>query len=134
MKKEPTPRLSAETLESIKNRWDDESTRLGRAPIRLKCEGHVVYPGNILNALVCWYLEQPPADRERIAREGLACYEVAIAGPGSDALSGHSAGRLPPVEMPATPLNLLQGERREEQQPPPQRDGTPVPKRPVRRQ
>ncbi len=63
-------KLQADSLVEIKRgliraseSLTDSGARYNTRPIK---------PGNLLNALVVWFLRQSPADQSRIAREGLA--------------------------------------------------------------
>jgi hypothetical protein len=67
-------RIYADSLTEIKR-------GLARAAERVTDEGeryagHVVKPGNLLNALVVWFLKLPPDEQGRIAREGLASLQA----------------------------------------------------------
>lgn len=73
----------------------------------VKCRGRKLKDGPLLNGLAAWFLALSDEEQERVARDGLARFEVMMGdrtideeedGPDPKTLSGH--GLNPPVKAP----------------------------------
>jgi hypothetical protein len=85
-------KVQAESLPEIKRGLRNEAERLSDEGVRF--QGHVVWPGNLLNAVLCWFLDLGPAERERIAAVGMRAFEEHLASD-QPAPFGRSAGGDP---------------------------------------
>lgn len=69
-------RVHADSIFEIKRGLDDEAKRL--KDDRLK-QGYMVWPANLLNYLLCYYLGLSDAEKRRIAEEGMREFQRHLA-------------------------------------------------------
>jgi|SRR5580698_9053438 hypothetical protein len=59
---------------ALKAKWEAECGRL-KNDLDLTFRGRAMFPGNLQNGLVAWFLKKDKAERERIAQEALTLLE-----------------------------------------------------------
>lgn len=71
-------KIQAQSIAEIKDALDRERRRLARLKDKVRFRRRVVSAGTLLNAVILNFLEMPQAEREEIARRGLASYEARL--------------------------------------------------------